>query len=305
MPTPGATSGWRIVLLTVAPAVAHDFTLALRAQGHDVVAMVVPAGVRGLRPLDMEGWAELGRLFEAAPPSVDVLLVSERAHLTPRLAGLKPDLLLCFFFPWRLPPEALALPRLGAVNVHPSLLPRYRGPCPLGWALREDARELGLTFHRMDASFDTGPVLAQGMFPVKDEDTEEVIFELLMLASRRLLPGVVERVARGDVGERQVDADATLAPFFEPAYRDIDWCDSARSVHLKVRACRFAGWREGRGDARALLQGHWVRVQRTRAWRGEDPHAQPGTLLARQGDELLVQCGDTPLWVVSHAPEVA
>ncbi|RKH81663.1 methionyl-tRNA formyltransferase [Corallococcus sp. AB045] len=305
MPTPGAASGWRIVLLTVAPAVAHDFTLALRAQGHDVVALVVPAGIRGLRPLDMEGWAELGRLFEAAPPSVDVLLVSERAHLTPRLAGLKPDLLLCFFFPWRLPPEALAMPRLGAVNVHPSFLPRYRGPCPLGWALREDARELGLTFHRMDASFDTGPVLAQGMFPVKDEDTEEVVFEKLMLASRRLLPGVVERVARGDVGERQAEADATFAPFFEPAYRDIDWRDSARSVHLKVRACRFAGWREGRGDARARLDGRWVRVQRTRAWRGEDPRAEPGTLLARQGDELLVQCGDTPLWVVSHVLEEA
>ncbi|WP_223638531.1 methionyl-tRNA formyltransferase [Corallococcus sp. EGB] len=303
MPTPGATSGWRVVLLTVAPAVAHDFTLALRAQGHDVVALGVPAGTRGLRPLDMEGWAEMGRLFEATPPSVDVLLVRERAHLTPRLAELRPDLLLCFFFPWRLPPEALALPRLGAVNVHPSLLPLYRGPCPLGWALREDAHELGLTFHRMEASFDTGPVLAQGTFPVRDEDTEEVVFEKLMLASRQLLPRVVERVARGDVGEAQVEADATFAPFFEAEYRDIDWRDSARAVHLKVRACRFAGWREGKGDARARLQGRWVRVQRTRPWRGEDPHSAPGTLLARQGDELLVQCGDTPLWVVSHAPE--
>ncbi|MFB1480331.1 methionyl-tRNA formyltransferase [Corallococcus sp. RDP092CA] len=303
MPTPGAASGWRIVLLTVAPAVAHDFTLALRAQGHEVVGLVVPAGVRGLRPPDLERWAELGRLFEAAPPSLDVLLLGERAHLTPRLAALRPDLLLCFFFPWRLPPEALALPRLGAVNVHPSLLPRYRGPCPLGWALREDARELGLTFHRMDASFDTGPVLARGTFPVRDEDTEEVVFERLMLASRRLLPQVVERVARGDPGERQVEADATFAPFFEVAYRDIDWRDSARAVHLKVRACRFAGWREGGEDARARLQGRWLRVRRTRAWRGEDLHAAPGTLLARQGDELLVQCGDAPLWVVSHTPE--
>ncbi|RKH53472.1 hypothetical protein D7V93_26700, partial [Corallococcus llansteffanensis] len=59
MPTPGAVSGWRIVLLTVAPAVAHDFTSSLRARGHDVVAVVVPTGLRGLTPLDMEGWAEL------------------------------------------------------------------------------------------------------------------------------------------------------------------------------------------------------------------------------------------------------
>lgn len=303
MPTSGAASGWRIVLLTVAPAVAHDFTLSLRAQGHDVVALVVPAGIRGLRPLDMAGWAELGRLFESAPPSLDVLLVSQRAHLTSRLAALKPDLLLCFFFPWKLPPDALALAPLGAVNVHPSLLPCYRGPCPLGWALREDARDVGLTFHRMDASFDTGPVLAQGTFPLRDEDTEEVIFEKLMLASRQLLPGVMERVSRGDRGEPQVEADATFAPFFDRAYRDIDWRDPARAVHLKVRACRFAAWRDGNGDARARLQGRWMQVRRTRTWRGEDPRAVPGTLLARQGDELLVQCGDAPLWVVSHMLE--
>ncbi|CAM3520102.1 methionyl-tRNA formyltransferase [Corallococcus sp. ZKHCc1 1396] len=303
MPTSGGASGWRIVLLTVAPSVAHDFTLALRAQGHEVVALVVPAGVRGPRPLDMEGWAELGRLFESAPPSLDVLLVSERAHLAARLLALKPDLILSFFFPWKLTPEALALAPRGAINVHPSLLPKYRGPCPVGWALRDDARELGLTFHRMDATFDTGPVLVQGTLPVIDEDTEETLFEKLMRASRRLLPRTLERVARGDAGEPQVDAGATPAPFFELAYRDIDWRDTARSVHLKVRACRFAVWREGQGDARAPLQGRWVRVQRTRAWRGEDPRAAPGTLLARQGDECLVQCGDSPLWLAAYTPE--
>ncbi|WP_147445115.1 methionyl-tRNA formyltransferase, partial [Corallococcus sp. CA053C] len=256
-------------------------------------------------PLDMEGWAELEALFGATTPSLNVLRVGERARLPLQLAALKPDLLLAFFFPWKLTPEVLAVAPRGAINVHPSLLPRYRGPCPLGWALRDDARELGLTFHRMDASFDTGPVLVQGTFPVIDEDTEETLFEKMMLASRRLLPWMLERVARGDVGEPQSDAEATPAPFFDSAYRDIDWSDTARAVHLKVRACRFAAWREGNGDARAVLEGRWVRVQRTRAWRGEDPRAAPGTLLARQGDELLVQCGDAPLWLVAHTPEDA
>ncbi|HEX8818576.1 MAG TPA: methionyl-tRNA formyltransferase [Archangium sp.] len=290
-------SGWRIVLLTVSPAVAHGFTHYLRARGHDVVALVAPPGIHGRRPHDAAGWAALTQLLMAAPPSLDVVLASERSHLTPLLTALKPDLLLSFFFPWRIPPEALAVASLGAVNGHPSLLPRYRGPNPLGWAMRNDDPELGMSFHRMAAEFDTGPLLAQGRIPIEDSDTAESLFEKLMEECASLMPQVLERVAWGDVGEPQTPTDASHAPLFEQSYREVDWRQPARAVHVQVRACGIGSWGGQEGDALALLEGRTVRVQRTRLAGPGDGRAEPGTVLAREGEELLVQCGDAPLWV--------
>lgn len=293
------THGWRIVLLTVAPAMAHGLTHFLRARNHEVVGLVLPAGVHGPRPRDAEGWLALQRLLEAAPPSLDVLLASERSHLTPLIAALKPDLLLCCFYPWRIPAEALALAPLGAVNGHPSLLPRYRGPNPLGWTLRDDAPELGMSFHRMDANFDTGPLLDQARAPIEDGDTSEALFARLVELCAMMLPQVLERIAWGDAGEPQAAEGASYAPFFEQAYREVDWREPARAVHLRVRACDMGGWGGKEGHALATLEGVRVKLRRSRLLEPSAPSsaALPGAVLERQDGELLVQCGDGPLWV--------
>ena len=76
----------------------------------------------------------------AAPPELDVVMPASRERIAPLLRALEPDLALCVGFPWKLPADALAVPRLGVVNTHPSLLPRYRGPIPSAWAIRERRR---------------------------------------------------------------------------------------------------------------------------------------------------------------------
>ncbi|WP_414640802.1 methionyl-tRNA formyltransferase [Archangium sp.] len=139
-----------------------------------------------------------------------------------------------------MPPEAFSVPPLGTVNVHPSLLPRHRGPNPLGWTLRGHEPEVGLTFHRMEADFDTGPVLAQGRRPLYDEDTVEAILQKVMALAGGLLPDVLGRVAWGEPGESQSSDQGSYAGLFEDAYREIDWTQPARAVHLQVRACRTA-----------------------------------------------------------------
>ena len=78
--------------------------------------------------------------------------------------------MLCAGFPWKLPQEALDVARLGSVNEHPALLPRHRGPIPLAWALRDNDGQFGVTWHRMDAELDTGPILAQTTIPIEDDD---------------------------------------------------------------------------------------------------------------------------------------
>lgn len=296
--------GWRVALLTSSSDVVHLFSEALRARGHELVGVLLPCGPDGLRPQNALAWSLMHHAVQASPPSADVLIASRQNRLAPLLQAVKPDLLLSFFFPWRVPPEALAVPPLGAVNLHPSLLPRYRGPNPLGWTLRNDEPQMGLSLHRMDAQFDTGPLLAQGRRPISDSDTVESLFEKQMSLAWELIPEMLTRVARGDPGEVQSEAQATQAGHFEPGYRELDWSRPARALHLQVRACRVASWRGGRPSyAYGQLGGRRLHVLSTRlAESGGTTQAAPGTVLAREAETLLVQCGDAPLWVLQTEP---
>src|SRR4051812_15941473 len=99
-------------------------------------------------------------------PGIDILVTSHMDRLVPMLRELELDLIFVTGFPWRLPTELLALPRLGAINTHPTVLPRYRGPNPLFWMMMNGETEAGMTIHRMDGDFDTGPILAQATMPI-------------------------------------------------------------------------------------------------------------------------------------------
>jgi methionyl-tRNA formyltransferase len=145
----------RVALISQIQPAVEAYVAGLRAMGHQ------PVGLLCVRATSRYGF-DLGDHVTSAPPEVDVVLPASRERIAPLLRALEPDLVLCAGFPWKLPLEALEVPRLGVVNFHPSLLPRYRGPIPVGWAIRNGDREIGVTFHRMAAELDTGPILSQG-----------------------------------------------------------------------------------------------------------------------------------------------
>jgi methionyl-tRNA formyltransferase len=177
------------------------------------------------------------------------------------------------------------------VNSHPSLLPMYRGPFPLAWAVRNGDADLGLTFHRMDADFDTGPILAQGSVPLGAEDwtMEDVGPRLAGLASE-LLPRALERIAAGDPGDPQPEEGASYAPLFDEEYACVDWSWPAADIHRQTRAWSFTFPRPGepRGPI-AELDGTQVRLLRT-------------SLEERADAAARVECGDGPLWILAHEP---
>ena len=151
----------RIAILTRLPAVLQGITPIIRERGHEVVGVVTTEG-----PSGRYGKVPLSSVVDARPTGVDILVADNSKRFAPLLAALEPDLAVCGGFPVRIPADAIAVPRLGVLNGHPSPLPRYRGPNPIGWALRSGDPELGFTFHFMDAEFDTGPVLLQGAAPL-------------------------------------------------------------------------------------------------------------------------------------------
>jgi methionyl-tRNA formyltransferase len=291
---------WRIVLVsTIQPAV-EGFAAFAAAMGHEPVAVVTSQGPAGryepARP-DRRAWFD--RLVWDSPPQLDIAIASGRERMAPLLRAFDPDLVLCLGFPWRLTPEALAVPRLGCVNSHPSRLPRYRGPSPIAWQVRNGEPELGVTFHRMDEQFDTGGVLAQGSMPLGEDDWMADLQPRFAELMPGLLARVFERVAAGDPGDPQDDAEASYAGFFEDEYGDVDWAWPAQEVHRRVRAWSFQiGW--GRG-ARVPLDGAERRLLRTRVERGET-RRRPGDVLDRDGEALLVRCGEDAVWVLESEP---
>lgn len=189
----------RALVVSATPFLAAAWTNALEARGHQAVAYLTSPGPPRRR---LSGYLQIVEQFGAA---ADVI-VSSRPSLWHRM--FEPydlDLIACCGFPWRLPADFLELPRLGAINSHPSLLPMYRGAGPnvFGWMFRNDERETGITVHRMSAEFDTGPILAQERIPIEDDDDFSTLVRRLAQPMQRGLDRGLAAVEAGEPGRPQ------------------------------------------------------------------------------------------------------
>ncbi|HEX4746804.1 MAG TPA: formyltransferase family protein [Gaiellaceae bacterium] len=251
----------RVVLISeIAPAV-EGLSAMLRAEGHEPVALLC---VRH----DADRYTDLGDLMRAAPAEIDVVMPSSRDRIAPLLGQFEPDVALCIGFPWKIPADALAVPTHGIVNGHPSLLPRFRGPSPVAWAIRQGETEIGFTFHYMDAELDTGNVLARERIPLHDEYGWDELTPKLATAVGEMLPRVLERVERGDPGEPQDESQASYFRLFDPEYAWIDTSRTVAEVERQVRAWRFHSAADPRG-ALVALDGETIRVLRVSRVPGE------------------------------------
>jgi methionyl-tRNA formyltransferase len=216
---------------------------------------------------------------------VDLLLPGAAEGLAGALAGYQLDLLVVYGFNWKLPASVLGAPRFGVVNVHTSLLPRYRGPTPVLWAIRNGDREIGVTIHRMDERFDTGPILTQrGGIPLDEDVTPQLLWPRIRPVIRDLLTAALDMVASQNPGTPQDDSGASSAGFIEPEFSVVDWSRSAREVHNQVRMFAFIG-RENAPVAQVGEQ--WLAVLRTRL---------------ESADGIRVECADAPIWIVESVP---
>src|SRR5829696_8549571 len=266
---------WRVVVFTVFPGglIYQMVAAVLQPLGHRVVGVVTSPGPKQRRsPTYLE-------VVAALPPGVDVIVSNHPQHWAAMLAPLRPDLIISGAFPWRIPADVLALPRLGAFNLHDALLPRHRGPNATGWALRNDEPETGFTIHRLAPDFDTGPILAQGRVPIGDDDDMESLGAAFGVLVPELLRAALERVARGDEGDPQDEAHATEAGLFEEAWQTIDWSQPARTIHNQVRS--WVGLRDIPQGAIGTIGGEQLRITKTRLLPSvPSSPVPPGTVLS-------------------------
>lgn len=269
----------RVVIVTRIPPVLAGFDAVIRAAGHEPVALLTMRNVDGrYGPA-----AETGELVTGAAEELDVLLPARRSTVAPLLASVEPDLVVCMGFPWKVPPDALAVPRLGWLNGHPSLLPRHRGPLPVAWAIRDGDDEIGITFHRMDAELDTGPILAQRRYPLGELEPPELFYPRFGPTVVETLAEALERLAAGDEGTPQAEG-GSYETFFTGDDAWLDLSRPAAEVHRLAWAWRYGMSLDGTRGALLELDGTAVRVLATSLTEAEE---------ARRLD-----CGDAPLWIV-------
>lgn len=202
------------------------------------------------------------------------------------LAALAPDLMVVVAYGLLLPEAVLRTPALGCVNVHASLLPRWRGAAPIQRALLAGDQETGVTLMQMDVGLDTGPMLAKASCPILPTDTGSSLHDRLARLGAELMAEHLEAILAGRLTpDPQDDAMATYARKLEKSEAELDWRRSAMELDRQVRA--FNAW----PVAETRFQGRQLRV-----WRSE-PLEQtgggaPGTVLSCSREGIDVACGE-------------
>jgi methionyl-tRNA formyltransferase len=283
------------------PAFAVPTLEALLESPHRVLAVVTqpdkPRG-RGQRTSDSPVKA---RALQAGVPVFQPATLKDPGFLQ-ALSELDSDLGVVAAYGKILTDAVLATPRLGMVNVHASLLPKYRGAAPVHRAVIAGESETGITIMRVVKALDAGPMLAVMRRPIAADETSEEVEEDLARMGASLLVSTVDRVAKGRVVETpQDDSAATYAARLTKLDGVIDWSKSASHVHNLIRglhpwphAFTFVG-----GERLILLRSALLNSTS----RPEVTHGVPGTIIAADGDDVRVACGDGAIRILKLQAE--
>jgi methionyl-tRNA formyltransferase len=213
------------------------------------------------------------------------------------LAGWKPDLIAVAAFGRILTPTILSLPPRGCINVHGSLLPKYRGAGPIQWAIINGETETGITTMVMDEGMDTGAMLLQEAIPIAPDDTADTLSPRLADLGGRLLIETIARLKAGTLSPRPQDASqVTFAPLLKKEDGAIDWALPARILANRVRG--LSPWP---GAYTTVTGGDRWAIWRARAIPGSVTKP-PGTIIAVTTDAIHVATGEGVLAVTELQP---
>ncbi|MDH0618992.1 MULTISPECIES: methionyl-tRNA formyltransferase [Pseudomonas] len=268
------------------PEFAAEHLKALLDSPYEVVAVYTqpdrPAG-RGqkLMPSAVKALAVAHDIPVMQPPSL------RNAQAQAQLAALEPDLMVVVAYGLILPQAVLDIPRLGCINSHASLLPRWRGAAPIQRAVQAGDAESGVTVMRMEAGLDTGPMLLKVVTPINAIDTGGSLHDRLAQMGPPAVIQAIAGLADGTLhGEVQDDALATYAHKLNKDEARLDWSLPAEQLERLIRA--FNPW----PICHSTLDGETVKVLGACLATGQ---GTPGEILAASKDGLVVACGEQAL----------
>ncbi|MDH5526884.1 MAG: methionyl-tRNA formyltransferase [Nitrospirota bacterium] len=267
------------------PRIAVPSLMDLVGAGHQVVAVVTQPD----RPKGRGGKVTRSAVKETAISLGIPVLQPNRVRepdFIDRFRELAPDAAVVIAFGQILPQALLDIPKFGCINIHASLLPKYRGAAPINWAIANGEAETGLTTMRMDAGMDTGATYLTAVTPIRAGDDAVTLTERLGELAGPLIVDTLRRVGEGLKPVPQDDAVATLAPILKKEDGIIHWERSATEVVNRIRA--FVPWP---GSHTGYAGTPW-KITGARVGEAEAGGAVPGTILRVDGDSLLIAAGN-------------
>jgi methionyl-tRNA formyltransferase len=268
------------------PEFAAEHLKALLDSPHHIIAVYTqpdrPAG-RGqkLMPSPVKQLAEQHGIVVLQPPTL------RNADAQAEMVALNPDLLVVVAYGLILPQVILDIPRLGCINSHASLLPRWRGAAPIQRAVEAGDTESGVTVMRMEAGLDTGPMLLKVTTPISAEDTGGTLHDRLAELGPPAVIQAIAGLADGTLlGEVQDDALATYAHKLNKDEARIDWSRPAVELERLIRA--FNPW----PISHSTLNGETLKVLAANLNEGQ---GAPGEIILASRDGLIVACGQHAL----------
>jgi len=268
-------------------------------QKHSVAAIITsPDKPQGRHLKIISGpikiWAEKHNIDILQPKKI-----SGNNKLLDMLKSLKPDFFVVISYGKIIPEDYLKIPVFAPLNVHPSLLPEYRGPAPMEWALINGEKETGISVISMVDEVDAGNIISVAKTIINDEDDIFTLRERLSYIAADVLIDAIEKVASGYKGEKQ-SGNVSYAPKLKKSDGHINWQDNANSIHNKIRG--LVDWP---GAYTFLISDKGKRLLKIKKSRVEDAstiHKNPGRFLEDKR-RMLVLCGQGILELISIQEE--
>lgn len=275
------------------PEFAIPSLRALLKSGYNVVAVVTqPDRQRGR-----------GRLLMPSPMKVEaqrhglMVLQPERVrddNFIMTLKNLNPQMIVVVAYGQILPPEIIYLPEMGCINLHASLLPRYRGAAPINRAIINGEKRTGITTMLMDEGMDTGPIILQREVEIKEEDTAGSLSTILAEEGANLLVKTLDMLKDGNIKPIPQSGEASYAPPLRKSDGVIDWANPAQRLHSFIRG--VTPW----PGAYSFLDKERIKIIKAVPVDGE---GRPGVIEKVKKDELLVGTGTGLLSILELQPE--
>lgn len=214
------------------------------------------------------------------------------------LHELQPELIVVAAFGQFLSKEILELPKYGCINVHASLLPKYRGAAPIQYAIIKGEKESGVTIMQMDIGMDTGAMLDKVVVPIEENTTMGELHDALREQGATLLLQVIDKIAAGTaVAEPQDEAQATYATLLDRSMEHIDWSKTAQEVHNLIR-----GFNPAPSTFTKLPNGKSLKIWGSKMT-DKSSAAAAGTIIETGKHSFFVACGEGVLEITEVQPE--